>query len=117
MTDTPNNVVQLHPAQPPQPTALERWQELARTFPSVARAASSPGWPSDKLSPGSLDAYLGTVHAHSGLRWAASFLLELWRPGQAWHHAPRWSPAQALGAWDSDHVAAWRRWCVAPILF
>ena len=26
-------------------------------------------------------------------------------------------PAQAIGAWDSRHVAAWRRWCMAPILF
>ena len=117
MDDMPDNVVQLHPDAEPELSPLERWQQLAMTFPSVLRAAAGPHWPSDALTPGSLDAYLGTVHSHGGLRWSASFLLELWRPGQTWHHAPRWSPLQALGAWDSQHVAAWRRWVLCPESF
>jgi len=117
MTDMTDNVVQLHAAQPPQPTALQRWQQLALRFPSVARAVGSPCWPCDELTPDALDAYLGTIYAHGGLRWAGSFLLELWRPGACWQHAPRWSPVKALASWDSEHRAAWQGWCSAPVSF
>lgn len=119
MDQPPTNVVDLFPEQE-QPVVLapiERWRELALTFPSIHRAATGDFWPAPELTPGSLDAFVGTIRVHNGLKWSASFMLELWRPGVAWMNTPRWSPVLALQSWDSEHRAAWRRWTVLPEWF
>ena len=118
---TTPNVVKLFPDAPDPEPLLRRWKRLANTFPSVHRAVVgavvNDRWPAEDLTPGSLDAYLGTVHAHNGLKWSASFLLEVWSPGSVWHHVPRWSPVMAWSAWDSKHRKAWQAWCAEPHFF
>lgn len=120
--DLPSNVVVLFPGkEPPKPkperSALYRWQKLALTFPSVVAAVAGHHWPTEKLTPGSLDAYIATVHAHNGLRWSASFLLAVWKPGARWHNVPAWNPVAALHCWDSKHRKAWQDWCADPKVF
>ena len=129
--DLPENVVELFPGREEQEptrlqkslqkwepeTALQRWQKLALTFPSVIRALVSPNWPHEELTPGTLDAHVASVHSHNGLRWSASFLLAVWKPDARWHHAPAWNPVSAMNCWDSKHRKAWQAWCADPKVF
>jgi len=115
-----DNVIQLFAAdkQPPkEPTALMRWQKLALSFPSVAAALVGNNWPTDTLTPESLDAYIGTVYAHNGIRWAASFLLAVWKPGHNWLNTPNWNPVSAMSCWDSWHKRSWQAWSADPVFF
>lgn len=89
-----------------------RLQELARTFPTIARAESSGVLESIEL----LNAC--RIHGAHGEALAALFLLNVW--GLAFADQPHlrewptFDVMDAMGTWDAAHRKAFATWALAP---
>jgi hypothetical protein len=85
-------------------TALDRWRDLARTFPVLRDYAPAI----DTLTPDTLDAW-AAEEASRGAAHAARFLLETWNGRYPWK-VGTFDLFEALAAWDSGQRAAFQAW-------
>lgn len=89
-------------------TSAERITALARSFPTLAHQAEGlDPWHADRFERWAC----GPVPS-SGARFAAQFILSVWRPHAEWRCGP-FLIVPAMGTWDADHRAAFAAWAAA----
>lgn len=88
--------------------AEARMSELARTFPSTAKAAGVALWDASTL-----DRWAAETPISPGERATARFLLAVWEPETEWA-CGRFDLMDALKRWDERHLAAFLAWAADP---
>ena len=94
------------PIHPPPPSAEDRIQQLARSFPSLR------GLVEKKWNPESLDEWAAGV-ASTGERLAVQFVLAVWNQHHEWK-CGKFDVIDASSTWDEEHWNAFRAWADRP---
>lgn len=93
------------------PNHLDRWRAIVHSFPSLSRHLRADCAPEDVAQ------FLRSAAVTSVSKHAALFALAVWSGSNASMKAWRvgqFDAVSAVAAWDSEHVAAFVRWCEAP---